>query len=368
MKKVLFVASLVKIHLMVFHIPYLKWFKEQGYEVHVCAKNDYKDSNDCKIPYCDVYHDIPFQRNPIRKENIEAYKMLKTVINSNNFDIIHCHTPIGGALTRIAARKERDNGTKVLYTAHGFHFFKGAPLKNWIIFYPVEKWLSKYTDVLITMNEEDYSLAKKKFKSKKIKLTSGIGVDIKNSPPIDRFKKRKSLKINEDDFVVLSVGELSKNKNHEVVIKALEKLKCDNIVYIIAGEGSLKQHLQLLADRKNVRLQLLGFRNDIKQILEIADLFIFPSLREGLPVSMMEAMNSGLPVIASNVRGNRDLVKNNINGVLVDVEDVRGFSQGIDLLYNSENLRKDFGEKNRMIAEKYGINNVLDEMINIYTS
>lgn len=368
MKKVLFVASVVKIHLMVFHIPYLKWFKEQGYEVHVCAKNDYNDPDECDIPYCDVYHDIPFQRNPFKKENTKAYRMLKKVINDNNFDIIHCHTPIGGVLTRLAAKNKRKNGTKVLYTAHGFHFFDGASLKNWIIYYPIEKWLSKYTDVLITINEEDYSFAKRKFNSSKIELVPGVGIDIQNKIPINKKEKKESLNINKDDFVILSIGELSKRKNHEVIIKALTNLKYKNIVYVIAGEGELDRYLESLAEQSNVRLKLLGFRKDISEILKITDIFVFPSLQEGLPVSMMEAMDAGLPIIASNVRGNRDLIKNNYNGKLVDVKDIKRFSEEIYELYNEEDLRNQFGKINKNIVQRYKKDNVMNEMIKIYTA
>ena len=160
MKKVLFVATVVKTHIMVFHIPYLEWFKKNGYEVHVCAKNDYENKDECIIPYCDKYHDLPFERSPFKANNLKVYKKLKEIINTNNYDIIHCHTPMGGALTRLAAHKARNRGTKVLYTAHGFHFYKGSPLINWLVYYPVERWLARYTDVLITINEEDYNRIK----------------------------------------------------------------------------------------------------------------------------------------------------------------------------------------------------------------
>ncbi|MDF2486669.1 MAG: glycosyltransferase family 1 protein, partial [Herbinix sp.] len=174
MKKVLFVATVVKHHISTFHIPYISWFKLNGYETHVCAKNDYENKEDCVIPYCDKYYDLPFGRSPLSSCNITAYKQLKRLIDTNEYDIIHCHTPVGGVLTRLAAKKARKSGTKVIYSAHGFHFFKGAPLKNWMLYYPVEKHLAKYTDCLITTNKEDYLGIKDKFHAKSIKLVNGV--------------------------------------------------------------------------------------------------------------------------------------------------------------------------------------------------
>jgi glycosyltransferase involved in cell wall biosynthesis len=142
MKKVLFVATVVKLHIMVFHLPYLEWFKKNGFEVHVAARNDYENKDECKIPFCDRYYDLPFERSPLKNNNFYVQKKLKKLIEINKYDIIHCHTPIAGALTRLVARKSRKNGTNIIYTAHGFHFYKGAPIKNWLIYYPIEKWFS----------------------------------------------------------------------------------------------------------------------------------------------------------------------------------------------------------------------------------
>ena len=162
MKKVLFVATVVKTHIMEFHIPYLKMFQDMGWETAVAARNDYEDPADCKIPFCDTYYDIPFERLPWKAANIKAYRELKAIIDREHFDIIHCHTPVGAMIARLAARDARKRGTKVIYTAHGFHFFKGAPVKNWLMFYPVEWLLAPLTDVLVTINKEDYAFAKKK--------------------------------------------------------------------------------------------------------------------------------------------------------------------------------------------------------------
>ena len=177
MKKVLFTAT-VDSHILHFHIPYLQYFHEQGYEVHV-ATNGTEE-----IPFCDVKHTVSFERSPFKANNIKAIKQLKEIIDKEKFNIIHCHTPMGSVVTRLAAKQARKKyNTKVIYTAHGFHFFKGAPILNWILFYPVEKWLSKYTDCLITINEEDYTLAKNKFHAKKVELVHGVGVDEKKWKP-----------------------------------------------------------------------------------------------------------------------------------------------------------------------------------------
>ena len=177
MKKVLFVATVVKTHIMEFHIPYLKMFQDMGWETAVAARNDYEDPADCQIPFCDTYYDIPFERLPWKAANIKAYRELKAIIDREHFDIIHCHTPVGAMIARLAARDARKRGTKVIYTAHGFHFFKGAPVKNWLMFYPAEWLLAPLTDVLVTINKEDYAFAKKKIRAKRIEYVPGVGVD-----------------------------------------------------------------------------------------------------------------------------------------------------------------------------------------------
>lgn len=365
MKKVLFVASVVKLHIMAFHIPYLKWFKENGYELHVAARNDYENKADCKIPFCDQFHDLPFERSPLKKNNLYVQIELRKIIESNEYKIIHCHTPIGGALGRIAARRARKKGTKVIYTAHGFHFLKGAPVKNWLIYYPIEKWLSRYTDVLITINKEDYHRAKKSFKAGAVEYIPGVGVDINKfaNVTVDKIAKRKELNLSEDAFVVLSVGELNKNKNHEVIIKAIAKLNNPNIYYIICGQGPLEHYLKDLADKLDIgdRVRLLGYRRDIPEILKAADVFAFPSLREGLPVSLMEAMASGLPCAASRIRGNIDLLRQQ-NEELFNPINENEVASCILKMLNNKNKSKQMTKN----IEVYSIENVLCIMRNIY--
>ena len=364
-QKVLFTATVVKTHINVFHLPYLKWFKEKGYEVHVAAKNDFINEQ-CIIPNCDKYYDIKFARFPFSKVNIKAYKQLKKLIQENNYDIIHCHTPVAGVLTRLAARNNKN--TTVIYTAHGFHFFKGAPLLNWLIYYPVERFCARYTDKLITINKEDYERAKRFSlrKNGKVYYVPGVGINLEKiqNLKVDIKQKKKELGMSENTLILLSVGELNKNKNHETVLQALSELKDKNFIYLICGRGVLKEYLERKIQELHLenKAKLLGYRSDVIKILKTADLFIFPSKREGLPVSVIEAMATGLPVIASNVRGNRDLIaKEN----LFEPDDVAALTNLIKKQLEAiEN--KELKKVNYANLEQYSLKNILKQMTEIY--
>lgn len=292
MKKVLFVATVTK-HINAFHIPYLKWFQEQGYEVHVASNGEER------IEYCDKHYNLSFERFPLKINNLKAYKELKKIIDENNYNIIHCHTPVGGVLTRLSARKARKNGTKVFYTAHGFHFYKGAPLLNWLIYYPIEKICARWTDCLITINEEDYKFAKNHFKNiNKIRFVKGVGVDSKkfgknNMSQEQKEALREEIGINKDDFVIIYPAELSKRKNQGMLIKAIRLI--DNkkrIKVLLPGNDSNNRKYQKLAKKIGVDNQVLflGFRNDIQNLIQISDLAVSTSKQEGLPVNIIEDM------------------------------------------------------------------------------
>lgn len=372
MKKVLFVATVVKTHIMEFHIPYLKMFKEMGWETAVAARNDYENPADCVIPYCDTYYNIPFERNPLKPGNLKAYKELKHIIDEGEYDIIHCHTPVGAMLTRLAAKQARKKGTKVFYTAHGFHFYKGAPAINWILYYPVEKWLSQYTDVLITINKEDYERAKT-FKAGKVCYVPGVGIDLKkfNAGYVNKEQKRKEIGVSADDFVLLSVGELIPRKNHEVVIRALSVLKqldkLNHIEYVICGRGSYEADLRKLAEGLDVadHVHFLGYRNDISEICNCADLFVFMSHQEGLPVALMEAMACGLPAVCSNIRGNTDLIEDGVTGLLANntPEEV---AQSISKMKSDTALRNRVASAALQKIKQFDLSSVEDEMSKIY--
>lgn len=370
MKKVLFVATVVKTHIMTFHIPYLEWFKKNGFETHVCAKNDYEVKEECNIPFCDKFYDLPFERSPFKYVNINVYKQLNKIISDNKYDIIHCHTPMGGALTRLAAINSLKNGTKVIYTAHGFHFFKGAPTLNWLLYYPAEKLLSKYTNVLITVNKEDYEIAHS-FNAGKVEYIPGIGIDIKkfDGVNINIADKRRELGLPYDAFVLLSIGELNKNKNHEIIIRALAQMKDDNIYYIICGQGELKEYLIKLSYELGIenQIKLLGYRSDIDNICKISDLYVFPSYREGLSLSLMESMASGLPVVCSKIRGNIDLIDDKKGGFLVNPDDINGFCEAILKMKNNR-TKNEMGQYNASKVKSYDIKNVMKIMEKIYKS
>lgn len=369
MKKVLFTAT-VDSHILQFHIPYLKMFKEKGYEVHVATNGTEK------IPYCDIKHTISFERSPFKINNLKAIKQLKKIIDKENFDIIHCHTPMGSVVTRLAAKKARKNGTRVIYTAHGFHFFKGAPLLNWIIYYPIEKFLSKITDTIITINLEDYNLAKNKFKKcKNIEYVPGVGINcncFNNNLSVNEKKKiRASLNLKESDFILTCVARLDKNKNQGFLIDVMDKLKeYENIKLLFVGpdeynEVYYKKVKELELDDK---VLFLGMRKDVPKLLAITNIVVSASYREGLPVNVMEAMAAGLPVIGLNCRGIKDLITNGENGYIIEIDNnaCDNFIKKILNLYNDSNLYKTISENNVKKVKQYDISNILDDMNKIY--
>lgn len=289
--------------------------ENDGYEVPVC----YREWN-CKI------YPISWSRSPLSTGNVNAVKELKKIVTEGNYDIVHCHTPIAATCTRFACKGLRKSGLKVIYTAHGFHFYKGSPLKNWLLFYPMEKICSRWTDVLITINKEDYALAQKKMRAKRIEYVPGVGIDTERfkNTIIDKNKKREEIGIPQDAFLVLSVGELNENKNHQIVVRAIAEIGDKNIHYAIAGKGDQKEALENLAAGLGISEQfhLLGYRTDVAELYKTADVYALPSIREGLNVSVMEAMASGLPCIVSKIRGNVDMVEDGVNGYYIDPFDV----------------------------------------------
>lgn len=306
---------------------------------------------------------VDFSRSPVQiGKHVQCYRTVKRLMLENQYLFCHCHSPIGGAIARIAGHATK---TKIIYTAHGFHFFKGASVLNWAIYYPIELLLSYWTNCLITINKEDYYRAKYKFHAKKTVYIPGVGIDSNRfqNLGISREQKRQELGLSMEDIFILSVGELNKNKNHEVVVRALAGLKGHNIVYMIAGEGNQKEHLKALAEENGVSLRLLGFREDICSLLEAADVFAFPSKREGLSVSVMEAMFMKKPVIASKIRGNTDLIKDGENGLLVHPNTVEAWEQGMHNMINTIGTYH-LGEKKRLKSlEKKNIN---EKMMQIY--
>lgn len=368
MKKVLFVATVTR-HINAFHIPYLKWFKEQGYEVHVASRGDEP------IEYCDKHFDIPFERFPIKPSNIKAYKQLKNIIDENKYKIIHCHTPVGGVLTRLAARKARKKyNTKVIYTAHGFHFYKGAPLLNWIIYYSIEKVCARWTDCLITITNEDYEFAKKHLKAQNIEHVNGVGMNPKRlkqeltQEEKDKFKTK--LGIRKEDIVFSYIAELNANKNQMLLIKTIQELKKEqhNIRLLLIGDGPLKEQYQQYIKENNLenKIQLLGKRQDINELLSITNIYLASSIREGLPVNVMEAMYKGLPIIATDNRGHRELIHNGKNGYICEKNDTENFEDNIQKFLKDMSIINNMKEINKILVKKYELEEVKNKMEEIY--
>ncbi len=374
-KKVLFVATVVKTHIMQFHVPYLKLFRQMGWETAVAARNDYADPADCRIPYCDAYYDLPIARIPWKTDNFRAYRMLKQIIDREDYDLIHCHTPMGAVVARLAALGARKRGTKVLYTAHGFHFFRGAPARNWLLFFPMEWLLSFVTDVLITINREDYARAKKRLHPKRLEYVPGVGVHIRRFQT-DRAAgpdKRRELGRTAEDFLLLTVAEMTRNKNHTTILNALALLKdkpeFTNMHYLICGRGETRPALERQAKALGIgdHVHFLGYRQDVPALYGCSDLFVFMPYREGLPVALMEAMSSGLPVICSRIRGNRDLIEDGVCGVFAENRP-QAVAEAIVELYWDPRRREELGKAAAEAVKPFDDENVHRQMKEIYLS
>lgn len=348
-----------------FNRPFMRMLHDQGYEVH------YASMGEEKILDCDKEFVVPFTRSPFKLSNIKAYKKLKKIIDSENYDIIHTNTPVGGVVTRLAARDARKRGTRVIYTAHGFHFFKGAPFINWLIYYPVERWMAHYTDTLITINHEDYRRAKKKFKTN-VEYVPGVGVDeSKFTPRLTKKQRdalRKILGLKPDDFVMIYPAELNKNKNQTFLIKVMEELVADspNVHLLLPGKDSMGGFHARLIKRCGLgnNIHLLGYRSDIPQLLMASDVSVSASYREGLPVHIMEAMMAGLPVISTKCRGANELVIDGVNGYLVKCDSIDEMVKKIRILILCETP---YLWKNSCTeCDKHSIAKIITKMTSIY--
>lgn len=357
-------ATTAKGHLNVFHLPYLKLFMEKGWQVHTASNGDEA------VPYCHAQFSIPIARSPVRFSNGIALIKLIKLMKKECYDLVICHTPMGGVLTRIAALAS--NTRPVIYMAHGFHFFEGAPFVNSFIYKSMERFLARFTDCLVTINEEDFRAANKFHLRKGGKLfrTDGIGVDIKRiqNKNVDFYSKRKELGISDEAVVVLNVGEFIERKNQKKAIEAISICKNKSIMLLLCGRGELEEELKTTVKAYNLegRVIFAGFRKDIYKILKISDIFLFTSFQEGLPVAVMEAMTAGLPVVCSNVRGNKDLIEQNKGGFLCQPEDSKTFSSYLDILAEDSALRKKFGKYNSSKSECYSIERVMAQMEEIY--
>jgi glycosyltransferase involved in cell wall biosynthesis len=365
--KILYVTT-ISLTMNTFFIPHLEMLVGEGHQVDIaCNCDDLAINERFDNLGCHTYQ-VDFSRSPLSLGNVRAYKQLKNIIENGNYDVVHCHTPNASMIARLACRKlKRKNQLQVFYTAHGFHFYSGAPMLNWLLFYPVEKLCSYFTDKLITINGEDFALAKEKMHAKEVLCIPGVGVDLSVFENIqeNRKEKRKDIGVPEDALMLFSVGELNDNKNHQVVIKALSKMNNANIHYVIAGVGDKENQLRALANELGLKdqLHLLGFRKDIPQLNAIADLFCFPSFREGLSVSLMEAMGCGLPVVCSSIRGNVDLIDEN-GGALFEPSDIDDCVRAISTVI--EGNRQIMGQYNKEKIKQFSLPFVLEQVKQLY--
>lgn len=373
------VASMIDL----FNRSNISLLKELGFEVHIACNFEYgnvtsKERIEQFKEYLKnqeiKYYNIPFPRKISAIGLIfESYKTIGSLIKQNQYDIVHCQGPISGVIARLAVRASKNRDFKVIYTAHGFHFYKGAKLVNWLLYYNIEKMCARYTDCIITINNEDFVNAKKMVqRNRNIKIVKipGVGIDTKKISNDLEYEKdiREEFHLHPDSRIIVTVGELVHNKNHRAAIEAFAKAKLENTYYIICGIGSEKEKLQSLVQELSLEGQVIfaGFRSDITRIDHFADLFLFPSEREGLPVSVMEAMAAGLPVVCSDVRGNRDLIDDNKGGYVRDINDIEGYAVCINKILSNKELASSMSIYNLNKIKNYDICEVNRRMKEIY--
>ncbi len=356
-----------------FLVPHIINLSQNGYNVELACSNvggRLDEVRNVLMPYTLDIHEVRLRRSPLSTTNFSGYKDMVNMMSNNHYDIIWTNEPVMGVVTRLAARKLRKSGTKVLYMAHGFHFFNGAPKLNWMIYYPIEKLAAHLTDVICTVNEEDYIRAQS-FNVPRVEYIHGIGINTDRlSSKEDRNNIRKELGLSDFDFIVLSVGELNRNKNQRTIIKALGKLQNNRIHYVICGQGTEEDKLKSIAQKEGIsnNVHFLGYRRDVVDICSCTDVYVMSSFREGLPVSTLEAMYCGLPMITSKTRGLVDVNKDGINGYTCKCTDFNGFADKIQYLYNEYSLRVAIGMRNKEEVMPFTIGNTKIEVLHLLNS
>ena len=363
--KILLVTNRLKTYPLMYRLI-LDTIHELGHEIIWAADFSNFIGNTDEIP-CKVCS-IPIHSNPLKPQNIRAFRQILNIIDKEKIEGIMCNTPIGSTLARLAAKKK--NISPVVYTAHGFLFFRGAPLINRTVYKWLEQWLAHYTDTLITITEEDYVAAQKlKLRNgSQPFLIHGAGIKLGTEPSVDRIEKRREIGISDDAFLIISAGDLNKNKNTEIMVKAIAELKDSNVHYIACGVGPEETNLRHLSKNLGVdgNFHLLGYRTDVAELLKASDAFVMMSFREGLPRSVMEAMDLGLPCIGSDTRGVRDLIDVNKGGFICNPRKPGDFAAAIRKLRSSKSLCKQFGEYNKVKVKPYSCDVVKRELYSIY--
>lgn len=373
MRKVLYITT-VNSTINAFLIDHIKMLIENGYEID-CASYINQDVNEELVGMGVNTYNITFNRNPLNLSNIKAFKELCKLQYINKYDIIHVHTPVAGIFGRML--KIIFPNIKTIYTAHGYHFMKNGSKLGWLIYYPIEKVMGKFTDVIININKEDFEITKNKIKPKRCYLINGVGIDLNKYKRLsvkEQESKRRELNLKSNDFIITMIAELNENKNHIQLIKALEILKdkYDDIKALCIGDGPKLKELKGIIESKELKNKVvfLGFRNDINEIINISNIGVLLSFREGLPRSVMEFMANGKKVIVTDIRGNKDLVVNNNVGCRVKVNDYEETAKKIEEYYidNKKQFIKNKCEESKIIEEikPYDIKNVLDKLKTIY--
>ena len=365
MKKVLYVTTVSRT-INAFLIPHINMLLDNGYEVHCACSIDKPVDKELQRRGVKIF-EVPFSRNPLGIGNIKAFIKLEELQRINDYDIVHVHTPIAAIYGRLL--KLNFPSLRVIYTEHGYHFLKGGSKLGWILYYPIEKIMAKFTDVTININKEDYEITKEKLKPKKCYLLNGVGLDLdkyKKLSSKEIQEKRKEFGLKDKDFVVLMVAEINKNKNHIQLINAMDILKdkYPNIKVLCIGDGTLKESLEKQIILRNLQnnIFMLGYRLDVNKLINISDIGILLSRREGLPRNIMEFMACGRKVIATDIRGCRDLICDETIGTLVNVDDYESTAKAIEKYYILNDKIFEVSEEIR----KYDIESINSELLKIY--
>ena len=369
--KVLLIAT-VQSHICQFHKPLVTMLHAHGCEVHVAARNNLAEKNGLKLDFVEQVFDVPFQRSPFSSKNLGAYKQLKGIIDNGHYDVVHCNTPVGGVLGRLAARNARRQGTQVFYTAHGFHFYQGAPKKNWLIWYPVEKFMCRFTDKLITITGEDFDLASAKFPTQ-VERIHGVGANSgryrRLSDP-EREALRRELGFGPEEKLLLCTGELLPNKNQITAVRMMPALlqQHPDAKLLLAGNGPTLPELQAEVSALGLQehVTFLGYRTDLERYANVADLIVSCSYREGLPMNIVEGMLLTKPIVASQNRGHRELILPDVTGFMVPPADSAAFAEKISFLLQSPALADAMGRAGYERAQLYADVNVQKELQKIY--
>ncbi len=356
---------------MGFFPEHFKMLIEEGNEIELACNCDEPVPQFCVDLGLEVHH-IPFSRSPFNKSNFKAIHEFKKLLLQGNYDLVHTHTPNASAIVRLVCRNMRKQGLQVFYTAHGFHFYKGAPLKNWLLYYPVEWLCSFWTDCLITINDEDYMIAKHKMHALKTKQVPGVGLDFSRFAECaaERSQIREEFGISAADRVLIYVGELNENKNQTSLLDMMSVLckRRNDVRLMLVGEGPCKQSLMEKAKALGIsnRVIFTGFRRDIPKLLKASDLCVPSSIREGLGLNVLEAMICRIPVVAYDNRGHRSIIQNTHNGYLVPHGDYKAMSEKVLYLLEHQDVYNQIADTAMKSLEKYSIPKVLERMKQIY--